>query len=205
MRQGKYIITIEDILNGQYPELVNVYPKKFFGKSCTNNYKIIFIEDIFGNSYESINNDDGITKLNFVDFMAADNHTIETLKINEIYLPKYALFYYFDKNNPFYLGFFDNKEWRLFENGFSQLCKFKSDIWTYEVFIDNGKVIGDFTLYFKDKLRLKVNFDKIDSGEIQFTYFIDGKVEKIENNNKEEMIEQYKTQYRGGIYDLIMS
>lgn len=59
IRKDKYIITIEDILDGKYSVSENVYPKELLGvhKSCTNNFKIIFIEDIFGNSYESINID----------------------------------------------------------------------------------------------------------------------------------------------------
>ena len=94
----------------------------------------------------------------------------------------------------------------MFEFGFSQFCNFNLGEWTTNVFLDNGKVIGDFTLYFKDILRLKVNFDKIVSDEIQFTYFNqDGTVEKIENKNKDQMIEEYKPCRRGGILDLIMS
>ena len=94
----------------------------------------------------------------------------------------------------------------MFENGFSQFCNFNLGEWTSNVFLDNGKVIGDFTLYFKDILRLKVNFDKIDSGEIQFTYFNqDGTIEKIENRNKDQMIEEYRMSLRERIIDLIMS
>lgn len=96
----------------------------------------------------------------------------------------------------------------MFENGFTQLCNFNLGGWTINVFLDNGKVIGDFTFYFKDKLRLKVNFDKMETYEnkIIFTYYTEnGSIEKIENKNKYQMIEDYKSNYRGGLLDLIMS
>ena len=179
--------TIDDLLNGQYsrPSLI---PEDLIGihKSMTNNYKIIFIEDIFGNPFDSINN--GFRK------------------INEIYSD--SIHYYLDKNDAYYSNFFDKKQWRLFKNGFSQLCKFKIEHLTIEVFIDNGKVIGDFTFYFKDKLILKVNFEKMETYEnkIIFTYYTEnGTIKKIENKNKDQLIEDYKSCYRGGILDLIMS
>lgn len=60
--------------------------------------------------------------------------------------------------------------------------------------------------YSEDQLILKVNFDKIDSGEIQFTHFVGEILVKIENKNKEQMIENYKSNYGdGGIMDFIMS
>lgn len=207
IKEDKYIITIEDkLLTRQFP-IPSLLPEELFGvyKSYSNNYKIISIEDIFGNSYESIDIGVVTNRFDLVSCTTTEIHKITTHKINEIYFPESEMWYYLDKNDAFYHQFFNKKEWRLFENGFAQLCKFRVDFWTIEVFIDNGKVINDLTLYFKDKLKLKVNFDNIDSGEIQFTYFVDGTVEKIENKNKEVMIEEYKMHHRGGIYDLIMS
>ena len=184
MKKDKYIITIETLCDFNIPD-GNGYATNI------DHFKIISIEDVTGKFYDSyyetgfeIKNKNQIIKRDIV--------------------RSYSFF--LNKNSAYYSSFFENQQWRLFENGFSQFCNFNLGEWTTNVFIDNGKVIGDFTLYFKDKLRLKVNFDKIDSGEIQFTYFNkDGTEEKIENNNKEVMIEEYKTHYRGGIYDLIMS
>lgn len=185
MKYSKYIITIETLCDFHIPD--------GNGNStiAIDHFKIISIEDVTGKSYDCYyENGFQIKKKNQI--------------IKRDTVRSYSFF--LDKNSAYYYQFFENQQWRLFEFGFSQFCNFNLGEWTTNVFLDNGKVIGDFILYFKDILRLKVNFDKIDSGEIQFTYFNqDGSIEKIENKNKDQMIEEYNSCFRGGILDLIMS
>ncbi len=184
MKYSKYIITIETLCDFHIPDGNG-------NATFIDHFKIISIEDITGKFY---------------DFYYETGFEIK--KKNQIIKRDIVRSYSFflNKNSAYYYCFFENQQWRLFENGFSQFCNFNLGEWTINVFLDNGKVIGDFTLYFKNILRLKVNFDKIDSGEIQFKYFNqDGTVEKIENKNKYQMIEEYKMYYRDEILDLIMS
>lgn len=186
IKYQKFIITIEDLCTIPYYDLM-----KF--TSSTNHFKIISIEDIINNNYDSIE-----IELFNGRFFGRDMYEIhlkesKTIKLNDIIndLNSFQI-YFFDKNDAFFSNFFAEKQWKLFENGYTNLCKFNvSPAFSLEFLINNGKLIGPVIMYLDNKFYSEIKFDKIKNDIIEYTVKLYEKIENIETT-KENFMYQVK-------------
>lgn len=171
MKYSKYIITIEDLCTFPYYDLM-----KF--TSTTNNFKILSIEDVNSNYYDTIQ----IVLFNgrYFDRDIYDIYTKELINIslNDIIndLNSFQI-YFFEKNDAFFSNFFVEKQFKLFNPGYSNLCRFNiSPAYSFEFLINNGKLIGTVKMCVNDKFYYEIIFDTIKDNIIE--YQIEG--EKIQ-------------------------
>lgn len=180
IKHDKFIITIADLSTIPYYNLM-----KF--SSTTNNFKILFIEDIIGKNYDSI--EFSLYCGRFFDRDIYEIHYTKSMKIQiDDIIDNENSFssYFYDKPDAFFSNFFKDKQWRLFEFGYTNLCKFNIEpsSYTIEVLINNGKIIGTVRLYVKNNIYYDISFDNINLNGI-VEYQINGEIFKIK---KEEFM-----------------
>lgn len=171
IKYSKYIITIEDLCTIPYYDLM-----KF--TSTTNHFKILSIEDINSNYYDSIKIE--LFNGRFFDRDIYDIYSRELININlnDIIndLNSFQI-YFFEKNDAFFSNFFVEKQFKLFNSGYSNLCRFNiPPAYSFEFLINNGKLIGTVKMCVNDKFYYEIIFDRIKDNIIE--YQIGG--EKIE-------------------------
>ena len=131
-KANQYIITIETDTYKTYLDIDDIVDIN----NClyeTNNFSVLKIEDLMGNTYESV-----------LDFIVNEdynyiNHSLEFFKIRE---------------NAFYLDFIFKKQWNLFPDGYSGNYKeiLKNGTIVLEYFHINGIKNGYYKLYYNNKL-----------------------------------------------------
>ena len=183
IKYQKFIITIEDLCTIPYYDLM-----KF--SSSTNHFKIISIEDIMGNYYVSIEIE--LFNGRFFDRDMYEIHLKESkfIQLNDILndINSFQI-YFFEKNDAFFSNFFVEKQWKLFEYGYTNLCKFNiSHVFSLEFIINNGKLIGPVIMYLNDKFYSEIKFDKIKDDIVYYELEQNGKIENIETTKEKFMI-----------------
>ena len=129
-KNDKYIITIEtedyDSVGNEESENVN------YSLCITNNFMIQSIEDIFQKTYDMI-------KINDIEYKIGDKY-------------EYNLYFYKTKEQAFNKNFIRDKQYLLFETGYSGLYTeyYNSGNLKYKVYISNGKFEGEYNKYNSD-------------------------------------------------------
>ncbi len=192
IKHDKFIITIADLSTIPYHDLMKY-------SSTTNNFKILSIEDIMGNYYDS--NEFSLYYGRFFDRDIYEIHYTKSMKIqindviNNVNNDE-NLFckYFYDKTDAFYSNFFVEKQWKLFKSGYTNLCKFNIDpSYTFEFLFNNGKVLGVLKIYIKNQIFYEILFDKINlNGIIEYYVYENNKIEEKIEIKKEEFMSKVK-------------
>jgi hypothetical protein len=171
IKYSKYIITIEDLSIIPYYDLM-----KF--SSSTNHFKIISIEDIINNNYDSIQME--LFNGRFFDRDIYEIHLSELINIqlNDIINNSNSFqLYFYDKNDAFFYNFFKEQQFKLFDSGYTNFCRFNiCPVYSFEFLVNNNKIIGTVKMYINNKFYSEIMFDKIKDNIIE--YQIEG--DKIE-------------------------
>jgi hypothetical protein len=189
LKFGKYIVTIQDLSIIPYYDLMKY-------SSSTNNFKILLIEDIKGNSYESINF--LLYHGRFFDRDIYEIHYTESknIKLNDIIndLNSFQIYFY-DKNDALFSNFFKEQQHKLFESGYTNFCRFNiSPSYSFEFLVNNNKIIGTVKMYINNKIYSEIMFDRIITDNI-VVYNLYNNYEEIEEKieiKKEEFMIKMK-------------
>lgn len=189
MKYSKYIITIEDLSTIPYYDLMKY-------SSTTNHFKIISIEDVNGILYESI---DFILYLGkFFDRDIYEIHSTElrNIRLNDIIngINSFQLYFY-NKNDAFFSNFFKKQQYKLFESGYTNLCRFNIDpSYSFEFLVNNNKIIGTVKMYINNKIYSEIMFDRIitDDLVVYNLYNIYEEIEEKIEIKKEEFMFKMK-------------
>jgi len=161
----KYIITIEDL---------SILPYYNFMKfsSTTNHFKIISIEDIINNNYDSIQielfNGRFFTR-DIYEIHEIQSRELINIQLNDIIndLNSFQLYFY-DKNDAFFSNFFREQQFKLFDFGYTNLCRFNiCPSYSFEFLLNNNKIIGTVKMYINNKFYSEIMFDRIKDNIIE--------------------------------------
>jgi hypothetical protein len=172
MKYSKYIITIEDLAIIPYYDLMKY-------SSSTNHFKILSIEDIINNNYDSIQIELYHGRYFDRDIYEIHSTELRNIQLNDIINDLHSFqLYFYDKNDAFFSNFFREQQYKLFEYGYTNLCKFNiCPAYSFEFLVNNNKIIGTVKMYINNKFYSEIMFDRIITDDL-VEYQIDG--EKIE-------------------------
>ena len=179
IKYSKYIITIEDLCIIPYYDLMKY-------SSTTNHFKILSIEDIINNNYDSIQIELFNGRFFDRDIYEIHSRELRNISLNDIFndLNSFQLYFY-DKNDAFFSNFFREQQFKLFDSGYTNLCRFNiCPSYSFEFLVNNNKIIGTVKMYINNKFYSEIMFDRIKDNIIE--YQIEG--EKIEIKKEEFMI-----------------